>query len=609
MDDALARLARAYGIAPSYHAIDGTPMQAPDEAVVALLGSLGVSAGTADERDRALGALPPAPDGELGAPDDARCYVPGFLDQGGAWGVSCQLYGLRSRRNWGIGDFEDLARLGETLAGLGADFVGVNPLHALFLAAPDRASPFSPADRSFLNPLYIAVDQVAGFDPAQDVDDKALAGPRAAALVDYPAVAEAKLAALRRIHARSTDRDSKAFRRFVAEGGTALERHGLFQAIGLTMVREGRDAGWMSWPAELQEPDGTAVAAFSRANAKEVAFQLWLQWIADRQLGAAAARLKAAGMRIGLYLDLAVGTAPDGSATWSDRALTVIGAEIGAPPDMFNPNGQKWGLAPVSPAAVVSRELEPVRRAYDAVLRHAGALRIDHAMSVHRLFWVPWGRPASDGAYVLYPMAGIVRILAQCSQRHGSIIIGEDLGVVPDGFRDAMDRAGMLGYRLFFFERANGGFLPPEHWMRNALACVGSHDTATLAGWWTGSDIATRRNIGFYNGETTERLGEERRHERRQAAELLRSRGMPVDEDRFDEDVAAAVHRLVARAPSRLFAAQLEDLIGEVEQPNLPGTVDEHPNWRRRIAVPIEELGDHAMLRAVTSAVAAERPR
>lgn len=601
MNSDLDRLAAARGFVRSYRGLDGNMAGASDEAIAALLRAVGVDPAAPLSPEPPDGAPPP-----MKAPDDIACYLPDFLDHGRAWGITCQLYGLRSARNWGVGDFEDLARLGELAAGWGADFIGVNPLHALFQAEPQWASPFYPADRNFLNPLYVAVDRLEDFEPS-DADEAALARLRNSELVDYAAVSEHKMNALRRIFQRGREEQKAELEAFTASGGKHLHRFAIFQAISLEMKRTGFSAGWFSWPEELKCVDGEGVARFAKDHAEEVEFQIWLQWLADRQLGLAAQRLREAGMRIGLYLDLAVGTAPDGAATWSDPSLTVVGAEIGAPPDMFNPDGQKWGLAPVSPTEIAARDFRPVRRSYESILRHAGALRIDHAMSLYRLFWIPAGFPAKDGAYALYPMTEIVRALAEASLKTRAMIIGEDLGVVPEGFRPEMEKAHILGYRLFYFERDHAGFIPPEHWPRAALACVGSHDTPTLAGWWSGHDIEMRRHIGLSENPDAEH--ETRRHEREQALAALRSRGLPCANHAFSASTAIGIHQMVARAPSRLMAAQLDDLIGATEQVNIPGTVDEHPNWRRKLSMPIEELGDDPMLLGIVEAIARERPR
>lgn len=609
MDDTLDQLARAYGIQPHYVGIDERPAEAPEDAVIALLRALGVAARTRQDRERALAAAPKLAPSEMRAPADARCFRSPFLDTGRAWGVTCQLYGLVSKRDWGIGDFEDLARLAECLGPLGADFVGVSPLHALFLAAPARASPFSPSSRAELNPLLIAPDRIAGFDPARDVDEAALARARAGALIDYPAVARTKLAALRRLFDRRA-RDDDDFAAFISAEGDALRGHAVFQALSLEMTRCGHGAGWTAWPEPLRHSDSAEVADFARAHAQEIDFQFWLQWQAERQLGDAAARARAAGMRIGLYLDLAVGAAPDGAATWRDPALSVAGVEVGAPPDLFNTGGQNWGLAPMAPAEIAARDFMPVRRAYGAVSRHAGAVRIDHAMSLHRLFWIPQGFSPAEGAYVLYPMPDMVRALADASREARALVIGEDLGVVPQGFREEMDAAGILGSTVFFFEQQAGRFRPPRDYRRNTLACIGSHDTATLAGWWRGDDIALRRDLNLHDDAAADEARRARDREREGVRDLLAEEGL-ISGGEADDDpaLAVAIHRLVARGPARLFAVQIEDLLGVAEQANVPGTVDEYPNWRRRLPVAIEELTGTARFRAIIEAVARERPR
>ncbi|MBU2090454.1 MAG: 4-alpha-glucanotransferase, partial [Alphaproteobacteria bacterium] len=504
----LDRLAAAYGLQRHYIDYHGQAVNAPDSAVEALLRALGVD----PSGPEAENTLPGINGLAMRVPGDIACYLPDFLHDGRCWGVSCQLYALRSARNWGIGDFEDLARLAELLGPLGADFLGVNPLHDLFAADPGKRSPISPCHRRFLNPVYIAIDTLPGYS---GVDPALLEKLRAGEMVDYPAVIAAKRGALRAIFEDSPEApEMLAFRE---RHGEALEGHALFQALSLAMVEQGHGAGWHDWPAEYRDPASRAVAAFRAEQAREVDFQIWLQWIADRQLAEAASRAEAAGMRIGLYLDYAVGIAPDGSATWSDPTLTVVGAEIGSPPDMFNAHGQKWGLAPLSPAELARRDFVTLDRAYDAALHHAGALRIDHAMSLHRLFWVPIGRGAEDGVYALYPMEDMVRSLAEASQARKSIIIGEDLGIVPEGFRDLMSQANILGYRVFYFERDEQGFVPPGRYPRESLACIGSHDTATLAGWWKGCDIDRREALGSYDAAQADAAHEERDRHRLEA--------------------------------------------------------------------------------------------
>ena len=359
-----------------------------------------------------LAVLGVDPDSEdIGSFDEAKdaptrqCALPSSVLDHRCWGMACQLYGLRSARNLGIGDFEDLAAFAGLAAQEGASFVGVNPLHALFLADSSRYSPYSPSTRAFLNPLYIAIDQLEG-------GPDAMAAARAETpdlfdgldgdLVDYPAVGRLKRALFRRIHAAHGGqlRDDRDFQRFCADGGETLAGFALFETISERQVEAGLWAGWHSWPEELKNRHSDAVARLATENAELVVFHQWLQFEADRQLARAQARARAAGMPIGLYLDLAVGVAPDGAETWIDPSLTVGAARVGSPPDMFNSQGQDWGLAPLSPKALAERDFKPLRDSFELLTRHAGAVRIDHAMGLARLWWIPEGHGARGGGYV-----------------------------------------------------------------------------------------------------------------------------------------------------------------------------------------------------------------
>lgn len=596
----LQALAAAHGIEHEYLDIEDRLVRVEERTLEALLEALGVDPSAAPPAGMAAGT---------DAPDGGSCHVPAFLEDGRTWGVACQAYSLRSARNQGIGDFEDLARLGELMAAAGADFLGVSPLHALFTAEPGRCSPFSPSNRLLLNPLLIAVDRIEGFDPS-DLDAQALAALHRAELLDYPRVAGVKLAALRKLFLRRGP-PAAGLDALRSRHGRPVVDHALFEAISTEMVRRGHGAGWHGWPAGWQSPDGADVRGFARDHAAEVGFHLWLQQVAEGQLAGVARRLERAGMRIGLYLDLAVGVAPDGSATWSDPTLTVSGAHIGSPPDMFNATGQDWGLAPLAPRALGELGMRPFRDLCDGVMRHAGALRVDHAMSLQRLYWIPQAAAATEGAYVRYPMQRLLAELADASRRHRVIVIGEDLGVVPKGFREAMLQRRIQSYRVLMFERDAAGFRPPAGWPVDALACVSTHDTATFAGWWTGSDIEVRRSIGLYDAAVAEAVRQRRATERGELLDLLRLSGLMPDrgDSRHPDVLAAAVHRLTASTPSRLFVVQIEDALGLADQPNVPGTVDEHPNWRRRLPVDIEDLPGRPNVDSMLATIANARPR
>ncbi len=624
MSESLDRLAAMVGIEPRYQALTGEIIDVSEDGKRATLAAMGIAAGDEDEIAASIAALSPIDLGGMEAPPGVSCFVPDWLRDGRAWGIGCQLYGLRSRRNWGIGDFEDLARFAEIAAEAGADFVGVNPLHALFSAAPERASPFSPSSRRFLNPLYIAIDRAPGYGGMED----ALVPPeepRASELVDYRQVAASKRKALsilfRIFQAHALDADREDFERFIAEHGEPLYLHALFEAISEAMAQQGNGASWHGWPDEFRHPGTDSVRAFAEEQKELVAFHTWLQWLADRQLVAAETRARRAGLRIGFYLDLAVGVSPDGSATWSDRDLVVPTARIGAPPDYFNADGQDWGLAPLSPASLVARHFEPYRESIDTVLRHAGALRIDHAMSLYRLFWIAEGNDAADGVYVRYPFADMLRTLGAVSQARHTIVIGEDLGVVPPGFREVMRKTEIQSYRVFFFEKHEDVFHPPSAYPREALACITTHDLYTLAGWWSGHDIDVRHRIGMIESVDLSRLRDERAHMRRRLLGLLAEEGLlpegmePVMRAEAEapkempDSIAVALHVLVARTRSRLFVVQAEDLTGEMEQVNIPGTDAEHPNWRRKLPVDLEELPELPRFRAITEALRRERPK
>jgi 4-alpha-glucanotransferase len=624
MKSALDCLAESVGIEPQYLALTGETRRLSDEAKRATLRAMGFSVADEQEILASLARVEPLQLGGMAAPNGVSCFMPGWLREGRCWGIGCQLYGLRSKRNCGIGDFADLGRLAEIAAEAGADFLGVNPLHALFLSAPERCSPFFPSSRQFLNPLYIAIDAVPF---AADLED-ALAPAvefQSTELVDYRSVAPRKLKALgllfRVFRARAGEELVTEFERFVAKRGRLLYLHALFEALSEMMAQQGHGATWHGWPEEYRHPGTDSVAAFAEEQKKLVTFHIWLQWLADRQLAAAQARAIKAGMRIGLYLDLAVGVSPDGSATWADRALIVPGARIGAPPDYFNAAGQDWGLAPLSPTGLAARRFEPFREALDAVLRHAGALRIDHAMSLFRLFWIADGFTPADGAYVRYPFQDMLSALADVSQKQRAVVIGEDLGVVPPGFRDVMREMEIQSYRVFFFEKKEDWFIPPEKYPRQALACLTTHDLCTLAGWWSEHDIDVRTEIGMIEAADLDRRRDERAHERRRVLGLLDDndllpprlsaimRGEADPPRELPQALAVALHRLVARTPSRLFVAQLEDLTATLEQVNIPGTMDEHPNWRRKIGVDLEAIAEAPLFRAVTAALREERPK
>ncbi len=534
------------------------------------------------------------------------------------WGVNTQLYSVRSAQQWGMGDLADLADVARETGQRGGDVVGINPLHALFLPNPEGASPYSPSSRLFLNPLYIAIPAVPEFAGVSDATAQRLAILQPTAYVDYTAVMAIKREALEALYCRFTeakeaDRQGD-FAAFVTEGGPRLRLFALHQAL-----EEHHDGlPWHRWPEPLQDPRGEAVETFARAHSDRMGFFLWLQFEADRQLAAAAAALKEAGGRVGLYRDLAVGANYDGADVWIDRAAYALGARFGAPPDPLGPLGQDWGLPPLNPRALRAQAYAPFIAMLRANMRHAGALRLDHAMGMTRLFWIMPGQTAQDGVYVRYPVDDLLAIVALESQRHQCLVIGEDLGTVPDGFREILAAHGLLAYRLFYFERwASGLFRRPEAYPALALATPTSHDVFTIIGHWSGWDIALRHRLGLAGDAGLADDLAHRAEDRRLLLAALVDQGVlaedfPLSPDLSEVDqgrLLAAVQRFLARSPALLTVVPLDDLAAEPSQVNVPGTVDEVPNWRRRLHLETPRLFATPSAEAAMAAIIAERPR
>lgn len=512
----------------------------------------------------------------------ARCHLPEDWDESRrAWGLAVQLYTLRSARNWGIGDFGDLARLAEAAGRAGADFLGINPLHARTLAHPDEASPYAPSSREFLDPVYIDVTAAPGFDTdaglrswlaSEDVQAR-LAAARATSHVDYPSVTELKVEALARMH-----------RGFEANADTvAMERFRAFRERGGAAL-----AAFVAHEARRMQAE--------RPSSADESFLAWLQWLAAEQLEAAARAASDAGMAIGLYRDLAVGAARGGAEVSAGPGLFADAVSVGAPPDLLNRQGQDWGLPPWNPRELAARGFEPLARLVAANMRAAGALRIDHVMALTRLFWIPRGMSGSAGGYVRYPFEALAAVVALESVRNRCLVIGEDLGSVPDGLRDALRDRGFLSYRVMIYERhwdGDGRFRHPEEYPRQALAMVATHDMAPLADYWRGTDVERRARLGLYPEPAMRDQEAHARHgERDGLVALLDALGL-APADRNDEGaVIAALHGAIGRTRSMLAAVQLDDVVGESEPVNIPGTHREWPNWRRKVALPLEAILD-----------------
>jgi len=565
-----------------------------------------------------------------------RCHMPaGLRGNGRVWGPAVQLYGVRSQRNWGMGDFGDLESLEALFADRGADIVGVNPLHALFPHEPLRASPYGPSSRVFVNLLYLDVEAVPDLAECEDARRTISSPEHRAKLtalrrderVEYAEVADLKRASLERLyrhfreHHLSLDTArARAFRAFRDRGGPTLEAYGLFEALQEHFHdQDGTIWGWPVWPEAYRRPDSPAVAAFAGRSRERVEFHQYLQWECDRQLGGVATSGRERGLGIGLYLDLAVSVDGGGFETWWRGDAFAHEARIGAPPDEFNFEGQDWGLPPWIPDRLRESAYEPFVECLRANMRHAGALRVDHVMGLMRLFWVPPGMQVARGAYVHYPFHDLLGILALESRRNRCLVVGEDLGNVPDEVRAALEPLGVLSSRLLcFMKHEDGSFIRPSDYPRDALAAFGTHDLPTLAGYWEGRDIAVRDELGLFPAERDREARVAVREEDRVRllaaldGEGLRPEGLDgsvASPPAMTPELAQAVHVYLARSPARVMTVQLEDLLGQRDQVNLPGTTGAHPNWRRKLPRDLETMEHDAELDALARALEQERPR
>jgi len=520
-----------------------------------------------------------------------RCFQGAASADARLWGIAVQLYGVRSSRNWGHGDFTDLLSLVDHAADLGASAIGLNPLHALFDDRPTEPSPYFPSSRLFLNPLYIDLEAVPEFPGTKQTGlNETVAKLRSTNMIAYSAIAAAKLGALKcayqNFRASGTPDRRDAFERFRQERGAILAKFASFE-----FLRRKLGVPWPEWPPLWRRPDGGAIAELRQSREGELGYFEFVQWLAHEQLERCRALAHDRGLSIGLYLDVAVGVRPDGFDAWLDQEALVPGMRIGAPPDLLNRLGQDWGLAAFNPAALQEQGFAPYRRLLQASMRYAGAIRLDHVLGLNRLFLVPAGASPAHGLYVRYPLKALLAVTALASVETACIVIGEDLGTVPKGFRETMMDWGLWGYQVMLFERSRRGeFLRASRYRKEALVTFTTHDLPTFRGWWEMCDLVERQALGLEVGDTRRRRQSARQALRRV---LRMSAGAPAD--------FAAVAKYLARTPSRLLMLSMEDLLGVAEQINIPGTVEGYPNWRRRLPVTLEELIGHERVRAVAA--------
>lgn len=534
-----------------------------------------------------------------------KCHIPASIEAGARlFGIAAHLYTLRRDGDQGIGDFTTLGDLAEAAARQGAAVIGLNPLHALFPWQRERASPYHPSDRRFLDPIYIdlarldALSGVAAAHGPLTARASEIAALSGSDRVDYAgvwtlkkAILEESFAAFEELARRQPEAPPiRDFNAFVTAGGPALRRFAIFE----TIAAEHPGEAWQGWPAELRDADDPAVEEFAVRHEHELVFHQYLQWLCERQFAAAAERAGSAGMAIGFYRDLAVGAAPDGAEAWTNARHIARGAWIGAPPDPFAAEGQIWHLPPYDPHALARAGFAPFAELLAANMRHAGALRIDHVMGLARLFWIPDGAKGSDGAYVAYPRDDLLGQLALESVRARCLVVGEDLGTVPGNLREALDEAAVLSYRVLWFERDGLSFRRPATYPRRAVACVSTHDLPTLAGWWDGAEIAERSALGLAAATETAQARAARENEKGALLAALQDEGIATagidPAEPCDLSLMAAVHDFLGRTPSAIVMAQADDLAGERVGVNLPGTDAERPNWRRKIAKPVSAL-------------------
>jgi len=572
-----------------------------------------------------------------------HCYQPTALAADRrVWGLSVQLYGVRSARNWGIGDFTDLRHLVEWAKQAGAELVGVNPLHALFPHNPNHSSPYSPSSREFLNTLYLdieAIPEYAECAGARVIVETADFQTRLHALrdverVDYVSVSNLKSTILERLYRHfqkhhldvNTPR-AQAFRSYQAQAGhesnrLALYRFALYQALQEHLyAQDNQYWGWPVWPTEYRHPESDQVIAFAKAQQERVEYFQYLQWLAAEQLDAVGSVAQHAGLGIGLYQDIAVGVDLGGADTWSNRELYAVGARIGCPPDDFSLLGQDWGLPPWIPSKLQEQSYAPFISMLRANMRGAGALRIDHVMGLMRLYWAPPGEDARTGAYINYPLNDLLGILALESQRNQCLIVGEDLGTVPDSVRSALHELGVLSYRLFYFERNyghenHGAFKSPHEYPVQALVAGSTHDLPTLTGFWQGADIELRTQLNLYPSEEqrNQQIHERQLDQARLLSALAKENLLPQDVaadpahvPEMTPSLLRAIHCYLARSPAKLAMLQAEDLLGQRDQANLPGTVDQHPNWQRKLNLPLEAWTLDDNIRTMAAAISLAR--
>ncbi len=548
-----------------------------------------------------------------------QCFMPdGMARWEFHFGIAAHLYALRRKDDQGIGDFTSLAELGEAAAAKGAALIGLNPLHALFPNDRERASPYHPCDRRWLDPIWLdirALPQFTGMTKHDSVSELAHVTLNSQRYVDYPAVWSFKKAILEEafeafaLYHRTQAGDALAldYLDFIKNGGETLASFAHFKAL----AEKFGTTQWQSWPDIFQHPDGLNETNLPDGHHKRWHFSAFLQWLCERQLADAATRAKAAGLKTGLYRDLAIGAAPDGAEAWASGEAQMQGLSIGAPPDPFNAQGQVWHLPPPNPLVWKRLGYTPFASLLRSNMRHAGALRIDHVLGLARLFCVPDGMSAAQGAYLAYPLHDLLGHLALESMQARCLVVGEDLGTVPEHLGEKLHQAKVLSCRVMWFEQEDGNFRRSSSYPVQCASSISTHDLPTFAGWWTGADIEERHSLGLLDDNAAGDAKSLRAAERASLLEALRKEGIfhgeRSDDSAPDIDLSAAVHTFLSRTPSLLALVQVDDLAGETEACNLPGTDRERPNWRRRLKQDMPDLFTSPLAEAILASFANRR--
>ncbi|TAN45346.1 MAG: 4-alpha-glucanotransferase [Nitrospirae bacterium] len=548
------------------------------------------------------------------APDE--CYLPPTLAEGKTWGLSVNLYSVKSARNWGVGDFGDLRDLVRLLSKEGAGFVGINPLHAIPNRCPLGVSPYSPVSRLFKNFIYIDMTALPGAEKCKKLKNlitskkfsSALNRLRAQEFINYERVASLKFEALGHAFEYFYKHDYLAgtssgrnFRDFTENLDGELDAFAAYMALA---EKIGCAFNWQAWPEKYKTNRSKTTEAFKAKNKKKIIFYKYIQWVIELQQAEIAKLAQASGMSVGLYHDLAIGSSGGGSDDWAHQDVIAFDVDVGAPPDGFNPKGQNWGFPPIKPESLIETGYEFLVQTLRRNMKHGGAIRIDHALGIFRLFWIPGGTEASAGAYVRYPSEDILRIIALESMRNKTIVIAEDLGTVGDDIKERLMSFKMLSYRLLYFERnyPDPSFRQPEAYPSMALCAVTTHDLPTLSGYWQGRDIMLRNKLGLYRDEDAMKADLlDREKIRKLLIEALNSKDIRMEEtDEMTEELCLAVYEYLSKSPSKLLSVSLDDITGARDQQNMPGVTTAYPSWMRKTLLTVDELKSVSIVRRLS---------